>query len=103
MPANDHDSNECYTIEVDHQYPEDMISEETMREDLNLIAIDDADDYSDNDYDEDGISDTNETEDTDETEDSDDDLEDAEAGLARCLQEFDNMIELDILRHLDTR
>ena len=69
MPVNAHEIYEYHTIEEDHQYPEDLISEDTIREDLNLSAInDDSDGYSDDDYDEDDISDTDEDEDEEEDE-----------------------------------
>ena len=69
MPVNAHEIYEYHTIEEDHQYPEDLISEDTIREDLNLSAInDDSDGYSDDDYDEDDISDTDQDEDEEEDE-----------------------------------
>ena len=88
MPVNGHETHECLTVEVDHQYPEDLITENTRLEDLDISIIDD---------DADGFIDHEEisyTEVAEDTEDEDDEEEDEDAFFAMCEQQVDTIISL---------
>ena len=88
MPVNDHEIHECLTVEVDNQYPEDMITENTRLEDLDISIIDDdADGYFDDDEE---ISDTE----VDENTEDEDEEEDEDAFFAICEQQVDTIISL---------